>query len=136
MRLALLALPLLAAPPALAQQAPMAVVPMQVPPGAVVPQDVPLVFAPNALWVGIPVLRPLPPESAPQGRADRCMGLAWPLSNPPVGRTPAEADRLLRDEAVASVYREPGARNAYPAEGPLGVGLDSSGRVDRLGCAR
>jgi hypothetical protein len=135
MRLAFLALPLLAALPAQAQQAPMAAVPMQVSPGAVVPQDVPLVFAPNALWVGVPVPRPLPAESAPQGRADRCMGLAWRLSGSLAGRTPAEADRLLRDEAVAYVYREPGTRNAYPAEGTLIVGLDASGRVDRLGCA-
>jgi hypothetical protein len=63
------------------------------------------------------------------------MGLAWRLSGPLAGRTPAEADRLLRDEAVAYVYREPGTRNAYPAEGTLIVGLDASGRVDRLGCA-
>lgn len=133
MRLALLALPLLAALPAQAQT-PTAVVPMQVPSGAVVPQGTPLVMAPNALWVGVSVPRPLPSEQARQGQADRCMGLAWRLSGHLAGRTPAEADRLLRDEAVLYVYREPGTRNAYPAEGTLLVGLDASGRVDRLGC--
>ena len=115
MRIALFALPLVAALPAQAQT-PHAVVPMQVLHGAVVPQGAPL-------------------EQARQGQADRCMGLAWRLSGRLVGRTPAEADRILRDEAVQHVYLEPGTRNAYPAEGTLIVGLDASGHIDRLGCA-